>query len=108
MKTYLLYLLAALAEIAGCYSVWAWWRLDRPVWWLMPGLGALALFAWLLALVPGEAAGRTYAAYGSIYILASILWLWTVEGRVPDLWDVLGVTVCLAGGAIILFAPRIS
>ncbi len=106
MKTYLLYTLAALAEIAGCYAFWAWWRLDRPVWWLLPGLGSLVLFASLLALVPGEAAGRTYAAYGAIYILASILWLWAVESRMPDRFDLIGTAVCLVGGAIILFGPR--
>lgn len=106
MKTSALYALAALAEIAGCFAFWAWLRLGKPVWWLAPGMVSLVLFAWVLALVPSEAAGRTYAAYGGIYILASILWLWAVEARVPDRWDVLGVAVCLAGGAIILFGPR--
>lgn len=106
MKAYLLYALAALFEIAGCFAVWAWWRLDRPIWWLAPGVASLVLFAWLLALVPSEAAGRTYAAYGAIYILASILWLFTVEGRLPDRWDVVGTLICLAGGAVILFGPR--
>lgn len=106
MKTSALYALAALAEIAGCFAFWAWLRLGKPVWWMAPGMVSLILFAWALALVPSEAAGRTYAAYGGIYILASILWLWAVEARVPDRWDVLGVAVCLAGGAIILFGPR--
>lgn len=106
MKTYALYALAALAEIAGCFAFWSWWRLDKPLWWLAPGLVSLVLFAWALALVPGEAAGRAYAAYGSIYILASILWLWTVEARVPDRWDMIGLVFCLVGGAVILFGPR--
>ncbi len=106
MKTYLLYIVAALAEIAGCYAFWAWWWLEKPIWWLLPGLASLVVFASALALVPGEAAGRTYAAYGSIYILASILWLWAVEARMPDRWDVIGTAVCLAGGAVILFGPR--
>ncbi len=79
MKTYALYSFAALAEIAGCFAFWAWWRLEKSVWWLAPGMLSLVLFAWALALVPSEAAGRAYAAYGSIYILASILWLWMVE-----------------------------
>ncbi|CDZ38665.1 UPF0060 membrane protein [Neorhizobium galegae bv. officinalis] len=106
MKTYTLYFLAALAEIAGCFAFWAWFKLEKPVWWLVPGMASLVVFAWLLALVPSEAAGRAYAAYGAIYILASILWLWAVEARVPDRWDILGVMVCLIGGAIILFGPR--
>lgn len=106
MKTYLLYIAAALAEIGGCYAFWAWWRLEKPIWWLLPGFASLVVFALALALVPGEAAGRTYAAYGSVYILASILWLWGVEARMPDRWDVIGTAVCLAGGAVILFGPR--
>lgn len=106
IMTYALYALAALAEIAGCFAFWAWLRLAKPIWWLAPGLVSLALFAWLLALVPSEAAGRTYAAYGGIYIVASILWLWLAEGRLPDRWDITGAAVCLAGGAIILFGPR--
>jgi Uncharacterized conserved protein len=106
MKTYALYAIAALAEIAGCYAFWAWFRLGRSVWWLAPGVLSLVVFAWMLALVPSEAAGRTFAAYGAIYIFASVLWLWAVEARVPDRWDILGAAVCLVGGAIILFGPR--
>ncbi|MGE7369984.1 YnfA family protein [Neorhizobium sp. NPDC001467] len=105
-KTYTLYALAALLEIAGCFAVWGWLRLEKPVWWLAPGVISLVLFAWLLALVESEAAGRTYAAYGGIYILASILWLMAVEGRVPDRWDVAGAGLCLIGSAVILFGPR--
>ena len=106
MKTYLLYSAAALAEIAGCFAFWAWWRLDKPVWWLAPGMVSLALFAGFLALVPSEAAGRAYAAYGGIYIVASILWLWLAEGRFPDRWDLSGGLICLAGASVILFGPR--
>jgi small multidrug resistance family-3 protein len=80
MKAYFLFSIAALAEIAGCFAFWAWWRLDKPVWWLAPGMLSLAVFAGVLALVPSEAAGRTYAAYGGIYIVASLLWLWLVGG----------------------------
>ena len=106
MKAYFLFSIAALAEIAGCFAFWAWWRLDKPVWWLAPGMLSLAIFAGVLALVPSDAAGRTYAAYGGIYIVASLLWLWRGEGRLPDRWDVGRGLVCLAGAAFILFGPR--
>jgi small multidrug resistance family-3 protein len=102
----LIYAGAALAEIAGCFSFWAWLRLGRSPWWLVPGMASLALFAYLLTLVPGDAAGRAYAAYGGVYIAASILWLWIAEGARPDRWDVAGGAVCLAGAALILFGPR--
>jgi len=103
---YVIYSAAALAEIAGCFSFWAWLRMGRTALWLAPGMLSLALFAWLLTLIPTEAAGRAYAAYGGIYIAASILWLWVVEGQRPDRWDVTGALVCLVGTAIILLPAR--
>ncbi|WP_201859801.1 YnfA family protein [Microvirga soli] len=102
----LIYAGAALAEIAGCFAFWAWLRLGKTSWWLLPGMGSLALFAYLLTLAPSDAAGRAYAAYGGIYILASILWLWIAEGSRPDRWDIAGGAICLAGAALILFGPR--
>ena len=106
MKLFLVYPLAALFEIAGCFAFWAWWRLEKSPLWLLPGMVSLALFAWLLTLVPTDAAGRAFAAYGGIYVAASLLWLWTVEGTTPDRWDFVGGAVVLAGAAIILFGPR--
>ena len=104
--TALAYIAAAVAEIAGCFAFWAWLRLDKPVWWLIPGIAVLALFAYLLTLIETEHAGRAYAAYGGVYIAASILWLWAIEGAKPDRWDLIGAAVCLGGAAIILFGPR--
>lgn len=106
--TLLAYFGAALAEIAGCFAFWAWLRLDKSPWWLVPGIASLCLFAWLLTLVDAEHAGRAYAAYGGIYILSALLWLWLAEGARPDKWDMLGVGVCLLGAAIILWGPRPS
>jgi len=102
----LVYLCAALAEIAGCFAFWAWLRLDRSALWLVPGIASLCLFAWLLTLVEAEHAGRAFAAYGGIYILSALVWMALVEGVRPDRWDVLGGAVCLAGAAIILWGPR--
>lgn len=104
--TVLYYVLAAVAEIAGCFAFWAWLRLDRTVWWVVPGMASLALFAFLLTRVDSDAAGRAYAAYGGVYIVASVGWLWLVEQRTPDRWDVLGAMICLAGAAVILLGPR--
>jgi small multidrug resistance family-3 protein len=104
--TFIYFALAALAEIAGCFAFWAWLRLDRSPLWLLPGMGSLALFAYLLTRVDSDAAGRAYAGYGGIYIMASITWLWLVEHRTPDRWDILGAAICLLGTAVILFGPR--
>lgn len=100
------YLLAALAEIAGCFAFWAVLREGRAGWWLLPGMVSLAIFAWALTRIDAAFAGRAFAAYGGIYIAASIAWMWAVEGARPDRYDLLGLLVCLGGAAIILFAPR--
>lgn len=104
--TFVIYPAAALAEIAGCFAFWAWLKLDRSPLWLVPGLVSLAAFAWLLTLVPSEAAGRAYAAYGGVYIAASLCWLWLVEGQRPDRFDLMGAAICLIGAAVILLPQR--
>lgn len=106
MKSILFYSLAAVGEIAGCYAFWGWLRLGKPAWWLLPGMAALIAFAILLTRIEADAAGRAYAAYGGIYIAASLLWLWAIEGVRPDGWDLIGAALCLAGMAVILFAPH--
>jgi small multidrug resistance family-3 protein len=105
-RNLLIYLAAALAEIGGCFAFWAWLRLAQGTFWLLPGMASLALFAFLLTLVDSAAAGRAYAAYGGVYILASLTWLWLAEGMRPDRWDLTGALICLAGAAVILLAPR--
>ena len=106
MLTVPIYIAAALAEIAGCFAFWLWYRLDKSVLWLLPGMASLALFGGLLSLSPAEHAGRAYAVYGGIYIAATLGWLWAVEGMRTDQWDLIGATVSLVGAAIILWAPR--
>lgn len=106
MSSILIYAAAALAELAGCFAFWAWLRLDKSAVWLVPGCAALVLFAVLLTRVDSGAAGRVYAAYGGIYITASVLWLWAVESVRPDRWDLIGMTICLAGAGLILFGPH--
>jgi small multidrug resistance family-3 protein len=101
-----IYVGAALAEIAGCFAFWAWLRFDKSPGWLVPGMLSLAIFAFLLTRIDSDFAGRAYAAYGGVYITASILWLWIVESRTPDRWDVLGTVICLIGAAVILWGPR--
>jgi small multidrug resistance family-3 protein len=104
--TAMIYAGAALAEIAGCFAFWAWLRQGHSPIWLLPGVVSLIAFAWLLTLAPVGNAGRAYAAYGGIYIAASLLWLWLAEGQVPDRWDIAGGVLAMAAAAVILFAPR--
>lgn len=106
MKPALIYIAAAAAEIAGCFAVWGWLRLNASALWLIPGVASLCLFAYLLTLVESAFAGRAYAAYGGIYIAASLLWMWLVEKSPPDRWDLAGAALCLSGAAVIIYAPR--
>jgi small multidrug resistance family-3 protein len=107
-KPFLVYAVAAITEIAGCYSLWAVLKLGKSPLWLIPGALSFCAFAWLLTLIDSPSAGRAYAAYGAIYIAGAIGWMWLMEKQRPDLWDVLGLGLCLAGSAVILLAPRHS
>jgi small multidrug resistance family-3 protein len=105
LKTVLLFVATALAEIIGCYLPYLWLRQGRSAWLLVPAAAALAAFAWLLTLHP-TAAGRVYAAYGGVYITVALGWLWLVDGVKPQPADFGGVALCLVGMAVIMFAPR--
>lgn len=106
-RTFLLFAATAAAEIGGCYLPYLWLRKDKSAWLLLPAAACLALFAWLLSLHP-NGAGRTYAAYGGVYVAASLVWLWRVEGLRPDRWDLIGGSLCLLGTAVIVLGPRES
>ncbi len=101
-----LFVAAAIAEIAGCFTFWAWLRLERSPLWVIPGVISLIVFAWILTRVDSAFAGRAYAAYGGIYIMTSMAWMGLVEGARPDRWDAFGVMLCVIGALVILFGPR--
>ena len=106
MTSLAFYVAAAVVEIGGCFAFWAWLRLGKSVYWILPGIMSLMIFAVLLTRVESIFAGRTFAAYGGIYIGASLFWLWLIEGQRPDKWDILGASICIVGAAVILFGQR--
>jgi small multidrug resistance family-3 protein len=105
LNQFALYVLTALAEIVGCYLPWLVIRQDRSCWLLLPALMSLGLFAWLLTMHP-SAAGRTYAAYGGIYIAVALAWLRVVDGVALTTWDIGGACVALLGMMIIVMQPQ--
>lgn len=98
---------AAVLEIAGCFAFWTWLRRGASPLVTVLGVASLIGFAVVLTRVDTPFAGRAYAAYGGIYIAASLFWLWMVEGQRPSGSDLLGAAVAVTGALIILgLAPR--
>lgn len=104
IRVSLLFAVTAVAEIVGCYLPWLVLRQGKHPLLLLPGMLSLAVFAWLLTLHP-SAAGRTYAAYGGMYIVVALAWLRLVEGIPLTRWDAAGAAVTLIGMAIIALQP---
>lgn|SRR3990167_3522702 len=101
-KSIMFFTLAAFIEIVGCFAFWGFLRSDKSIFWLPVGVVCLVLFAYLLTLIDMEQAGRAYAAYGGIYITASLFWLVIVEKSLLDRWDVIGAGLSLLGAMVIL------
>ena len=98
---------AALLEIAGCFAFWLWLRKGMSPWVAIVGIASLIGFAVALTRVDSVFAGRAYAAYGGIYIAASLMWLWAVEGQRPTLTDSVGAAIAIGGALVITgFATR--
>lgn len=104
LRIAVLFAFTAVAEIVGCYLPWLVLRQGKPFWLLLPA-ASLALFAWLLTLHPA-AAGRTYAAYGGVYIAVALVWLRLVDGVALTRWDVGGAAIALTGMAVIALQPQ--
>jgi small multidrug resistance family-3 protein len=100
-----LFVVTALAEIAGCYLSMLWLAKRAPFWVLLPAALCLAAFVWLLTLHP-QAAGRVYAAYGGVYVAMALVWLWLVDGIRPTVWDLGGAAIAVLGMGVIMLAPR--
>lgn len=100
-----LFAITALAEIVGCYLPWLVLKQGKTAWLLLPAAVSLSLFAWLLTLHP-SAAGRTYAAYGGMYIAVALVWLWLVDGVTLTRWDFAGASIALIGMAVIALQPE--
>jgi small multidrug resistance family-3 protein len=99
-----LFTVTAVAEILGCYLVLLWTRGGRSTLLLLGAALSLGVFAWLLSFHP--TAGRTYAAYGGVYVATAVAWGGLVEGLPPDRWDLIGAAITLLGMAVIAFGPR--
>lgn len=98
----MLFVIAAMFEIAGCFAFWYWLRKGGSAGWAMVGIASLVAFALALARVDTAFAGRAYAAYGGVYIGMAVLWLWLSEGQRPTPTDLIGAAMAITGTLIIL------
>ncbi|GAA2203582.1 YnfA family protein [Sinomonas flava] len=106
LKSVILFALAALAEIGGAWLVWQSVRDGKPWWWAGLGVIALGIYGFIATVQPDANFGRVLAAYGGVFVAGSLAWGMVMDGFRPDRWDVIGTGVCLAGVAVIMFAPR--
>ncbi|MET9273631.1 YnfA family protein [Kribbella sp. NPDC003557] len=106
LRSIALFLLAAVAEIGGAWLVWQGWREHRGWWWIAGGVLALGAYGFVATFQPDAHFGRILAAYGGVFVAGSLAWGVLLDGFRPDRWDLLGAAICLAGVAVIMYAPR--
>ena len=106
VRSLLLFVLAALAEIGGAWLVWQGVREHRGVLWAAGGVLALGAYGFVATLQPDAHFGRILAAYGGVFVAGSLVWGVVMDGFRPDRWDLVGAAVCLLGVALIMYARR--
>lgn len=108
LKSVLLFVLAAIAEIGGAWLIWQGWREHRGLLWIAGGIVALGAYGFVATFQPDPNFGRILAAYGGIFVAGSLTWGMLIDHFKPDRYDLLGATICLLGVVVIMYAPRNS
>jgi len=106
LRSIMLFLMAAVAEIGGAWLVWQGLREHRGLLWVGAGVIALGLYGVVATLQPDPHFGRILAAYGGVFVAGSLAWGMAIDGFRPDRWDLIGAGLCLLGVAVIMYAPR--
>ena len=106
LRSVLLFVVAAVAEIGGAWLIWQGVRENRGLLWIGAGVIALGLYGFVATFQPDADFGRILAAYGGVFVVGSLLWGMLADGFRPDRYDVIGAAVCLVGVAVIMYAPR--
>lgn len=108
VRSLVLFLLAAVAEIGGAWLVWQGVREGRGLAWIGVGVVALGLYGFVATFQPDPHFGRILAAYGGVFVVGSMAWGMALDGFRPDASDVTGALLCLVGVAVIMYGPRAS
>jgi small multidrug resistance family-3 protein len=106
VRSIVLFLLAALCEIGGAWLVWQGVREHRGWVWIGAGVLALGVYGFVATLQPDAQFGKILAAYGGVFVAASLAWGVVADGYRPDRFDLLGAAICLVGVGVIMYAPR--
>ena len=106
IRSVALFVLAAIAEIGGAWLVWQGVREHRGLLWIGAGVAALGAYGFVATLQPDAAFGRILAAYGGVFVAGSLGWAVAFDRFRPDRYDLAGAAICLAGVAVIMYAPR--
>ncbi|MDT7710850.1 MAG: small multidrug resistance family-3 protein [Pseudonocardiales bacterium] len=106
VRSIVLFVLAAVAEIGGAWLIWQGVREHRGALWIGAGIVALGAYGFVATLQPEANFGRILAAYGGVFVAGSLAWGMVVDGYRPDRFDVVGAAICLLGVAVIMYAPR--
>jgi small multidrug resistance family-3 protein len=106
LRSILLFLAAAVCEIGGAWLIWQGIREHRGLLWIGGGVVALGVYGFVATLQPDAHFGRILAAYGGVFVAGSLAWGMVADGYRPDRYDVIGALLCLAGVAVIMYAPR--
>jgi small multidrug resistance family-3 protein len=99
------FLAAGCCELGGGCLAWVWLREGKSLWLAMLGAVVLVLYGVIPTLQPASF-GRVYAAYGSVFVVLSLLWGWKIDGFAPDTYDVIGGLIALVGVCVIMYWPR--
>jgi small multidrug resistance family-3 protein len=99
------FIIAGLCEIGGGYLVWLWLREGKSPYLAVIGSVLLTVYGFVATKQPTNF-GRTYAAYGGIFIILSLIWSWKIDGFVPDKLDLIGAGIIFVGVLIMMYAPR--
>ncbi|MBJ8340824.1 YnfA family protein [Antrihabitans sp. YC3-6] len=106
LRSIVLFVLAAIAEIGGAWLIWQGVREHRGWMWIGTGVIALGVYGFVATLQPDANFGRILAAYGGIFVAGSLVWGMVLDGFRPDRWDITGAVICLIGVTVIMYAPR--
>jgi small multidrug resistance family-3 protein len=105
IRTFLIFIIASIFEISGCYFVWQWLKNHKPMEQGILGLVLLGLYG-VVATMQAENFAKVYVVYGGVFIMATLVWAYFFDNYKPDKLDIVGLVFITTGIILIYFIPR--